>query len=88
MVCTSHGLQCKTFHFPKHKFPIHTCSNAPEINCITNPVCMDHLEERELGPTINSWWPHVFGIIIFSKLLIIHQTYLQKEVWSGYETMS
>ena len=23
MVCTAHRLQCKTPHFPKHKFPIH-----------------------------------------------------------------
>ena len=37
MVCTAHRLQCKTPHFPKHKFPVHAmfteCSNAPEINC-------------------------------------------------------
>ena len=24
MVCTAHRLQCKTQHFPKHKFPVHS----------------------------------------------------------------
>ena len=28
MVCTAHRLQCKTPHFPKHKFPTH----ATQIN--------------------------------------------------------
>ena len=36
MICTAHRLQCKTQHFPKHKFPVHATrnvQNAPEINC-------------------------------------------------------
>ena len=28
MVCTAHRLQCKTQHFPKHKFPIHVTRNV------------------------------------------------------------
>ena len=31
MVCTAHGLQCKTPHFPKHKFPHTRTSDAPDI---------------------------------------------------------
>ena len=34
-VCMAHKLQCKTPHFPKHKFPVHECSNTPDINCIS-----------------------------------------------------
>ena len=37
MVYTAHRLPCKTLHFPKHKFPVHTTRNVQihlhEINC-------------------------------------------------------
>ena len=28
MICTTHRLQCKTPHFPKHKFPAHATRNV------------------------------------------------------------
>ena len=31
MVCTAHGLQCKTPHLPKYKFPHKQTSNAPDF---------------------------------------------------------